>query len=106
MRPLSFIVFTSSISTFGSPRECLGLRGAASDAAALFAILLVMLVVQARHLRDRLTTPASTALAALLIYVVVSIPMASWPGSVVRNLEPYVRASRWRFFIFHRSGRR
>lgn len=72
--------------------------GALRPTLLLFAVLLVMLVVQARHLRDRLTTPASKALAALLIYVVVSIPMASWPGSVVRNVEPYVRTLAFFYF--------
>ena len=72
--------------------------GALHPTILLFAIVLVMLFVQARHLKDRLTTPASKALAALLIYVVVSIPFASWPGSVVRNIEPYARTLAFFYF--------
>lgn len=64
----------------------------------LFALILVMLFTQARHLKGRLGTPAAKALLALLVYILVTLPMTSWPGSVINNLEPYARAVAFFYF--------
>lgn len=72
--------------------------GALRPTLVLFALIIVMLVTQARHLKGRLSTPAAKALLALIIYIVVTIPMASWPGSVINNLGPFARALAFFYF--------
>ena len=72
--------------------------GALRPTLLLFVLILAMLFTQAKHLKGRLTTPAAKALLALLVYVLVTLPMTSWPGSVVRNLEPYARAVAFFYF--------
>ena len=64
----------------------------------LFALILIMLITQSRHLKGRLGTPTAKALLALLVYIFITLPMTSWPGSVVHNLDPYARAVAFFYF--------
>jgi putative inorganic carbon (HCO3(-)) transporter len=72
--------------------------GALRPTLVLFAVLVVLLVAQARNLKGRLTTQPAKALLVLLVYIFVTIPIATWPGSVVNNLEPYARAVAFFYF--------
>ena len=64
----------------------------------LFLLLIVLLISQSASLKGRLTAPPAKALLALVVYVVVSIPLATWPGSVVNNLQMWARAVAFFYF--------
>ena len=72
--------------------------GALRPTLVLFAIIIVLLITQSRNLKGRLATPPAKALLALLVYIVVTIPISSWPGSVINNLEPFARAVAFFYF--------
>ncbi len=64
----------------------------------LFGVIVIMLLAQLPHLKGRLTDRPARALFALFIYLALSLPFVTWPGSVLHNLNPYVRAVA--FFVF------
>ena len=72
--------------------------GALRPTLLLFAGTLIMVLVQGRHLKGRLATSTGKALLALLVYIMVTIPVTSWPGSVINNLGPYTRVLAFFYF--------
>jgi putative inorganic carbon (hco3(-)) transporter len=72
--------------------------GALRPTLLLFALLIALLVAQSSSLKGRLAVGPAKALLALFVYVVVTIPIATWPGSVVHNLEPWARAVAFFYF--------
>ncbi len=65
----------------------------------LFGVIILLLLAQSSSLKGRLmkTRPAR-ALLALLIYLVLTLPVVTWPGSVVNNLDPFARATAFFYF--------
>lgn len=64
----------------------------------LFAVIVFMLLAQQPHLKGKLTNRPAKALLALFIYLAVSLPFVTWPGSVLHNLNPFARAVAFFFF--------
>lgn len=64
----------------------------------LFGLIIILLLVQQRRLKGRLSTQPARAFFALFIYLLVSIPFTTWPGSVLHNLDPFARAAAF-FFL-------
>jgi O-antigen ligase len=64
----------------------------------LFASIVVLLIAQRNSLRGRLTTRPARALLVLLIYLAVSLPFTTWPGSAIHNFEPFARAVAFFYF--------
>lgn len=64
----------------------------------LFGLIIMLLLAQHVHLKGRLATSTAKAFFALLIYILLSLPFTTWPGSVIRNFEPFMRAAAF-FFL-------
>ncbi|MCD1631305.1 O-antigen ligase family protein [Marinobacter shengliensis] len=63
------------------------------------AILLLLLFVQREKLAEKFRHPVFKPVFALLAYIVISLPLVEWPGSVIRNnLDPFVKAIVFLFF--------
>ncbi|WP_369601997.1 O-antigen ligase family protein [Hahella sp. SMD15-11] len=59
----------------------------------LLAVLItISLVFQKDKLRGRFDYPAAERLKALLIYLVLSLPLVSWPGSALNNADNFIKA--------------
>lgn len=79
----NFLHFSSRIPAYGFFRPTL----------LLVAIITVMLVTQAKILKVRQSNSVFMAILALLGYLVASLPLVEFPGSVVRqNLPNFVKA--------------
>ena len=72
--------------------------GALRPTLLLFLLIIVLLFTQSRYLKGRLGTPTAKALLALLVYIVATIPTASWPGSVINNFGAYTRVIAFFYF--------
>ena len=64
----------------------------------LFGLIITLLFAQYVHLKGRLSTRTARAFFALCIYILLSLPFTTWPGSVIRNLDPFARAAAF-FFL-------
>ncbi|SNC68273.1 O-antigen ligase [Marinobacter sp. es.048] len=66
--------------------------------AAVVAISL-LLFLQRDKLKGRFQDPIFKAIFVLFGYLVISLPLVEWPGSVVRtNIDPFVKAVAFLFF--------
>lgn len=62
-------------------------------------ILALLLFLQREKLVDKFQHPVFKPVFVLLAYIVVSLPLVEWPGSVIRNnLDPFVKAIVFLFF--------
>lgn len=84
-----FIRFSSRVPALGVIRPTL-----------LMALLItLLLVLQADKLRDRWQHESARALKLLLLYVLVTLPLVAWPGSVLKNNVPeFVKAILFFYF--------
>lgn len=64
----------------------------------MFAVIVVLLITQRSKLKGRLNTRSAKALLGLLIYILLSLPFTTWPGSVLNNFEPFSRAVAFFYF--------
>ena len=63
------------------------------------AILALLLFVQREKLGEKFQHPVFKPVFILLAYIVISLPLVEWPGSVIRNnLDPFVKAIVFLFF--------
>lgn len=84
-----FLRFSSRIPGYGALRPTLVGAG----------IIALVLFLQRDQLKGRFNDPIFKAIFVLLGYLVVSLPLVEWPGSVVReNLSPFVKAIIFLFF--------
>lgn len=57
------------------------------------ALITLLLVVQSAKLRQRWSNESSKAMKTLLLYITLTLPFVSWPGSVIQNnLPEFVKA--------------
>lgn len=62
-------------------------------------ILAILLFVQREKLVEKFKHPVFKPVFVLLAYLVISLPLVEWPGSVIRNnLDPFVKAIVFLFF--------
>lgn len=62
-------------------------------------ILVLLLLFQREKLIDKFQHPVFKPVLILLGYIVISLPLVEWPGSVIRNnLDPFVKAIVFLFF--------
>ncbi len=84
-----FLRFSSRIPGYGVLRPTL------LGAAAIF----ILLFLQRDKLKGRFDDPTFKSILILLGYIIISLPLVEWPGSVVRdNLNPFVKAVVFLFF--------
>lgn len=84
-----FLRFSSRIPGYGVIRPTL----------LAVASISLLLYLQRDKLRGRFGDPIFKALFVLFGYIVVSLPLVEWPGSVVRaNIDPFVKAVVFLFF--------
>lgn len=84
-----FLRFSSRIPGYGVLRPTL-------VGAAIIAILLFL---QRDKLKGRFDDPIVKAILVLGGYIILSLPLVEWPGSVIReNLNPFVKAIVFLFF--------
>ncbi|WP_250829970.1 O-antigen ligase family protein [Marinobacter sediminum] len=63
------------------------------------AAISLLLFLQRDKLKGRFQDPIFKALFVLFGYLVISLPLVEWPGSVVRtNIDPFVKAVAFLFF--------
>jgi putative inorganic carbon (HCO3(-)) transporter len=62
-------------------------------------ILALLLFLQREKLVEKFQHPVFKPIFVLLAYLVISLPLVEWPGSVIRNnLDPFVKAIVFLFF--------
>lgn len=84
-----FLRFSARFSGYGKLRPTL----------LVFAILCCLLFIHRDKLKDRFDDPIFRGFFVLLGYLVVSLPLVEWPGSVVRhNIDNFVLATCFLFF--------
>ncbi|MCR8915818.1 hypothetical protein FDP08_03425 [Marinobacter panjinensis] len=84
-----FIRFSSRFPWYGKIRPTLLAVG----------IISVLLFLQREKFKGRFKDPVFKSVLVLLGYIVVSLPLVEWPGSVFRNnLDPFVKAIVFLFF--------
>lgn len=84
-----FLRFSSRIPGYGMLRPTL--MGA--------AIISILLFVQREKFKGRFDDPIFKSILVLLGYIVLSLPLVEWPGSVIKsNLDPFVKALLFLFF--------
>ena len=81
--------FTSRVDVLGAIRFDMLLAG----------ILFLAMFQQISKVKDNFNHPITKSLYAILIYVLITIPLVEWPGSVLKgNLVPYIKAILFFFF--------
>ncbi|MBE97160.1 MAG: hypothetical protein CMG89_19750 [Marinobacter sp.] len=84
-----FLRFSARIPGYGAIRPTL----------LAVATISILLFLQRDKLRGRFDDPIFKAIFVLFGYIVVSLPLVEWPGSVVRaNIDPFVKAVVFLFF--------
>lgn len=62
-------------------------------------VISILLLLQRDKFKGRFKDPVFKAVMVLLGYILVSLPLVEWPGSVIRNnLDPFVKAIVFIFF--------
>src|SRR5690554_2285198 len=85
-----FVRFSARIPAYGVIRPTL---------VAVF-ILLLLLFSQREKFKYKMSDPVFKSFFLLAGYIVISLPLVEWPGSVIRaNLDPFVKASVFLFFV-------
>lgn len=84
-----FLHFSARIPFYGSVRPTV----------IVFCIIAISLVLQYRKYGELVNEPIFKAVLALIFYIIISLPLVEWPGSVVRgNFELFVKAVSFFFF--------
>ncbi|WP_292016616.1 O-antigen ligase family protein [Marinobacter sp. HL-58] len=84
-----FLRFSSRIPGYGVIRPTL----------VAVVVISLLLFLQREKLRGRFNDPIFKALFVLFGYIVISLPLVEWPGSVIRsNLDPFIKAVVFLFF--------
>lgn len=84
-----FLRFSSRIPGYGVIRPTL----------LAVAAISVLLFLQRDKLRGRFDDPIFKAIFVLFGYIVISLPLVEWPGSVIReNIDPFIKAVVFLFF--------
>ena len=66
----------------------------------LVAAITLSLFSQADKVKDRFSEPVLRIIVVLLLYVLLSLPLVEWPGSVIReNIQDFVKAVVFLFFV-------
>ena len=66
----------------------------------LVGLISLAVFTQTDRVKDRFNEPALRIAAILIIYVLLSLPLVEWPGSVVRdNLQDFIKAAVFLFFV-------
>lgn len=87
----NFLHFSSRVPVYGRFRPTL----------MLVVIISVMLIAQSSIIKKRGTNQVFNAILILLFYLIASLPLVEYAGSVIRaNLPNFVKAIV--FFLFHR----
>lgn len=84
-----FLRFSSRFPWYGKIRPTLLAVG----------IISLLLFAQREKFKGRFKDPVFRALLVLIGYIVVSLPLVEWPGSVIRsNIDPFIKAVVFLFF--------
>lgn len=84
-----FLRFSSRFPWYGKLRPTLLAVG----------IISLLLFLQREKFKGRFEDPVFKAVLVILGYIVVSLPLVEWPGSVIRNnLDPFIKAIVFLFF--------
>lgn len=84
-----FLRFSSRIPGYGAIRPTL----------LAVAAISFLLFLQREKLKGRFDDPIFKALFVLFGYIVISLPLVEWPGSVIRsNIDPFIKAVVFLFF--------
>lgn len=84
-----FLRFSSRVPAYGMLRPTL----------LIAAVISVLLFVQRDKLKGRFDDPVFKAILVLFGYIVLTLPLVEWPGSVIKsNLEPFIKALVFLFF--------
>lgn len=84
-----FLRFSARIPEYGAIRPTL----------LAVAIISLLLYLQRDKLKGRFEAPIFKAIFVLFGYIVISLPLVEWPGSVIRsNLDPFIKAVVFLFF--------
>tara|TARA_R110000850_G_scaffold102658_1_gene212014 strand:- start:6329 stop:7705 length:1377 start_codon:yes stop_codon:yes gene_type:complete len=84
-----FLRFSARIPGYGTIRPTL----------LAVAIISLSLFVQRDQLKGRFDDPIFKAIFVLFGYLVISLPLVEWPGSVIRaNIDPFIKAVVFLFF--------
>ena len=65
----------------------------------LVASIITLMIVLSNPGSNQRLDPVAKRLWILLGYIIVTIPFVEWPGSVLRNLEPYAKSLCFFFFV-------
>jgi putative inorganic carbon (hco3(-)) transporter len=104
-RNAAFYLFCAFIvSYFGRLARRVPLLGSVHFDLILAAITMLAIVLASRRKapqRFRLAQldPVAKRLWILLAYIIVTVPFVEWPGSAVRNLEPFTKSLCFFFFV-------
>ncbi|TYC62974.1 hypothetical protein FMN52_02885 [Marinobacter sp. BW6] len=84
-----FLRFSSRIPGYGAIRPTL----------LAVASISLLLFLQRDKLKGRFEDPIFKAIFVLFGYIVISLPLVEWPGSVIReNIDPFIKAVVFLFF--------
>ncbi|MCL7945687.1 O-antigen ligase family protein [Marinobacter sp. ATCH36] len=84
-----FLRFSARIPGYGAIRPTL----------LVVAVISLSLFLQRDKLKGRFEDPIFKAIFVLFGYLVISLPLVEWPGSVVRaNIDPFIKAVVFLFF--------
>lgn len=73
--------------------------GAVRPTVLVFLIIAISLFAQYDKIKYATKDPIYKAIIALIVYIVLSLPLVEWPGSVIReNWEPFIKAVAFFFF--------
>jgi putative inorganic carbon (HCO3(-)) transporter len=73
--------------------------GAARPTLLLTLVLIVISIANFSRVKHRLQNPAAKAVTGLAIYILVTFPLAYWPGSVLNNLPHLIISFGYFYFI-------
>ncbi|MEO8017812.1 MAG: O-antigen ligase family protein [Pseudomonadota bacterium] len=73
--------------------------GALRPSLLLTLVLIGITIANFTRVKHRLQNPAAKAVTGLAIYILVTIPLVYWPGSVVNNLPHLIVSFGYFFFI-------
>ena len=63
------------------------------------ALVMYSIISQLDKFKERLSTPPARAIVTLLIFIIITVPLVEWPGSVLKNnLKEFLKAAVFFFF--------
>jgi putative inorganic carbon (HCO3(-)) transporter len=73
--------------------------GVVHPTVILTLVLIAMSVANFARLKHRIQNPPARALIGMVVYILVTIPLVYWPGSVINNFQHLITAFGYFFFI-------